>query len=86
MEDVIAALVVTRAHRDPVATLSIIGKPATASYVEALHRYVASLGLSDAVTFGGHASDATVAGRGPGTTALAATLAASPLPDPTCWW
>jgi L-malate glycosyltransferase len=61
LEDVIAALMVTRAHRDPAATLSIIGKPATASYVEALHRYVASLGLSDAVTFGGHASDATVA-------------------------
>jgi glycosyltransferase involved in cell wall biosynthesis len=61
LEDVIAALVVTRAHGDPEASLSIIGKPATASYVEALHRYVASLGLGTAVTFGGHASDATVA-------------------------
>jgi len=61
VEDVIAALLVTRVHRDPKATLLVIGKPATASYVDALHRYVASLGLSGAVTFGGHASDATVA-------------------------
>jgi L-malate glycosyltransferase len=61
IEDTIAALLVTRQHSDPAATLLIIGKPATTSYVEALHRYVASLGLSDAVTFGGHASDATVA-------------------------
>jgi L-malate glycosyltransferase len=61
LEDVVAALMVTRAHDDPAATLSIIGKPATASYATALHRYVASLGLSDAVTFGGHASDAAVA-------------------------
>ncbi len=51
----------TRRQSDPAATLLIIGKPATTSYVDALHRYVASLGLSDAVTFGGHASDATVA-------------------------
>jgi glycosyltransferase involved in cell wall biosynthesis len=61
IEDIIAALLVTRVHRDPAATLSVIGKPATASYVRALHRYVASLGLNDAVSFGGHASDATVA-------------------------
>jgi glycosyltransferase involved in cell wall biosynthesis len=61
IEDIIAALLVTRAHHDRAATLSVIGKPATASYVDALHRYVASLGLSDAVSFGGHASDATVA-------------------------
>jgi glycosyltransferase involved in cell wall biosynthesis len=61
IEDIIAALLVTRVHSDPDATLSIIGKPATTSYVAALHRYVASLGLSSAVAFGGHASDATVA-------------------------
>jgi glycosyltransferase involved in cell wall biosynthesis len=60
LEDVVAALMVTRAHDDPAATLSIIGKPATASYATALHRYVAALGLSDAVTFGGHASDGAV--------------------------
>ena len=61
IEDIIAALLVTRLHSDPDATLQIIGKPATTSYVAALHRYVASLGLSSAVAFGGHASDATVA-------------------------
>jgi glycosyltransferase involved in cell wall biosynthesis len=61
IEDIIAALLVTRVHRDPAATLSVIGKPATASYVVALHRYAASLGLNDAVSFSGHASDATVA-------------------------
>jgi glycosyltransferase involved in cell wall biosynthesis len=62
IEDIVAALLVTRRHGDPEATLLVIGKAATTSYVEALHRYVASLGLSDAVTFGGHASDETVAG------------------------
>ncbi len=61
IEDTIAALLVTRRQRDPSATLLIIGKAATMSYANALHRYVASLGLSNAVTFGGHASDATVA-------------------------
>ena len=38
-----------------------MGKPATDSYAAALQRYVAELGLSGAVTFTGHASDATVA-------------------------
>ncbi|HEX3795313.1 MAG TPA: glycosyltransferase family 4 protein [Acidimicrobiales bacterium] len=61
IEDTIAALMVTRAHHDPEATLLVVGKPAAASYDAALHRYVADLGLSDAVTFAGHASDATVA-------------------------
>ena len=54
-------LMVTRAHRDPDATLLIVGKPAIAPYDDALHRYVAEMGLDDAVTFAGHASDATVA-------------------------
>jgi glycosyltransferase involved in cell wall biosynthesis len=61
IEDTIAALLVTRRDRDPSATLLVIGKPATTSYADALYRYVASLGLSNAVTFSGHASDATVA-------------------------
>ena len=61
LEGTIAALAVARAHRDPGATLLIIGKPATESYVAALHRYVAELGLADAVTFAGHAGDRTVA-------------------------
>jgi glycosyltransferase involved in cell wall biosynthesis len=61
LESTIAALAVARAHGDPGATLQIIGKPATESYVAALQRYVAELGLAGAVTFAGHASDATVA-------------------------
>jgi glycosyltransferase involved in cell wall biosynthesis len=61
LESTVAALAVARAHTDPGATLRIIGKPATDSYVGALHRYVDELGLSTAVRFAGHASDATVA-------------------------
>ncbi len=61
IESTIAALAVARAHGDLAATLQVIGKPATDSYVAALQRYVAEMGLADAVTFAGHASDATVA-------------------------
>jgi L-malate glycosyltransferase len=61
LEHTIAALAVARAHGDPQATLQLVGKPATDSYVAALHRYVAELGLAGAVQFAGHASDATVA-------------------------
>jgi glycosyltransferase involved in cell wall biosynthesis len=60
MHDTIAALAVTRTRSDPAATLLIIGKPALESYDRALHRYVADLGLTGAVTFGGHASDAAL--------------------------
>jgi glycosyltransferase involved in cell wall biosynthesis len=62
IEQTVTALAVTRAHFDPAASLLIVGKPAIAAYDDALHRYVAELGLSDAVTFTGHAGDATVAG------------------------
>jgi L-malate glycosyltransferase len=61
LESTIAALAVARAHDDPAARLVIVGKPATASYVAALQRFVAEMGLSGAVRFTGHASDATVA-------------------------
>jgi glycosyltransferase involved in cell wall biosynthesis len=60
IEHVVAALAAARAHDDPDATLLIIGKAATASYDDALHRYVHELGLTGAVRFGGHASDAAV--------------------------
>jgi L-malate glycosyltransferase len=60
LESTIAALAVARAHGDTGTWLHVIGKPATDSYVTALHRYVADLGLADAVQFAGHASDATV--------------------------
>jgi glycosyltransferase involved in cell wall biosynthesis len=61
VDQTVIALAVTRAHWDPEATLHIVGKPAIASYDDALHRYVAEMGLAEAVTFAGHASDATVA-------------------------
>jgi len=61
VDQTVIALTVTRAHWDPDATLQVVGKPAIASYAEALHRYVAEMGLAEAVTFAGHASDATVA-------------------------
>jgi glycosyltransferase involved in cell wall biosynthesis len=61
LEHTIAALAVARAHGDPDASLLIVGKAATASYAAALQRYVAGLGLADAVRFTGHASDDAVA-------------------------
>jgi glycosyltransferase involved in cell wall biosynthesis len=61
VDQTVIALMVTRAHWDPDASLHIVGKPAIASYDDALHRYVAEMGLAEAVTFAGHASDATVA-------------------------
>jgi L-malate glycosyltransferase len=73
LESTIAALAVARAHGDPGATLQLIGKPATGSYVAALHRYVAELGLADAVQFAGHASDATVAAAYAGADVLVVT-------------
>ena len=61
LEHTIAALAVARQRNDKGATLRIVGKPATDAYERALRRYVADLGLEDAVTFTGYASDATVA-------------------------
>ncbi len=73
LESTIAALAVARAHGDPTATLLIIGKPATDSYVAALHRYVAEMGLAEAVTFAGHAGDAAVASAYAGADVLVVT-------------
>ena len=61
IDQTVIALAVTRVHFDPEATLHIVGKPAIAAYDDALHRYVAEMGLAEAVSFAGHASDATVA-------------------------
>jgi glycosyltransferase involved in cell wall biosynthesis len=60
LESTVAALAVARAHGDMETWLQVIGKPATGSYASALHRYVADLGLADAVEFAGHAGDAVV--------------------------
>jgi glycosyltransferase involved in cell wall biosynthesis len=61
LEHSIAALAVARQHADPGATLRIVGKPATATYEQALRRYVADLGVEHAVSFSGYATDAAVA-------------------------
>jgi glycosyltransferase involved in cell wall biosynthesis len=57
IEHVLMGLLVARSSGDPAATLEIVGKPVIASYTHALHRFVAELGLQDAVIFRGHASD-----------------------------
>ena len=52
LESTIAALAVARAHGDGEAPGSqVVGKPATDSYVGSCERYVAELGLADAVRF-----------------------------------
>ncbi len=61
LEHTIAALAVARQYDDPAATLRVVGKPATDTYERALRHYVADLGLDDAVTFTGYATDAAVA-------------------------
>jgi glycosyltransferase involved in cell wall biosynthesis len=53
----VMALLVTRAHHDPAATLEVVGRPVVPSYSAALHRFVDELGLHDAVTFTGAVSD-----------------------------
>jgi glycosyltransferase involved in cell wall biosynthesis len=57
IEDVLMALLVTRATYDAAATLEIVGRPVVATYTDALHRFVAELGLGEAVTFRGAVSD-----------------------------
>jgi L-malate glycosyltransferase len=61
IEDVVMALLVARAAYDADATLEIVGKPVIASYAKALRRFVCDLGLDQAVTFTGYASDADLA-------------------------
>lgn len=57
IELAVMALLVTRAHHDPQATLDVVGRPVVPSYTAALHRFVAELGLQDAVRFTGSVSD-----------------------------
>ena len=57
IECAVMALLVMRAHQDPGATLEVVGRPVVPSYTAALHRFVAELGLRDAVRFAGSVSD-----------------------------
>ncbi len=56
IEDTMTALLAFRIRHDPDATLTVIGKPAVASYTRALKEYSVTLGLSDAVSFEGSVS------------------------------
>ncbi len=57
VEDAVAALLAYRALHDPAAELSVVGRPAVASYSTALRRYAAELGLAEAVHFAGKVDD-----------------------------
>jgi L-malate glycosyltransferase len=57
IELAVMALLVTRAHHDPGATLEVVGRPVVPSYTAALHRFIDEMGLHDAVTFTGAVSD-----------------------------
>jgi L-malate glycosyltransferase len=57
IELAVMALLVTHAHHDAAATLSVVGRPVVPSYTAALHQFVDELGLREAVTFTGALSD-----------------------------
>jgi glycosyltransferase involved in cell wall biosynthesis len=57
IELALMALLVTRAHHDPSASLEVIGRPVVPAYSRALRRFVDELGLGDAVTFRGQVTD-----------------------------
>ena len=57
IELAVMALLVTRLHHDPGATLEVVGRPVVSSYTAALHGFTAELGLQDAVRFVGSVSD-----------------------------
>lgn len=60
VEDAILGLFAYRLVHDPEAALAVIGRPAVASYAAALHRFVADLGLAEAVAFAGRVDDGTL--------------------------
>lgn len=63
IELAVMALLVTRAHHDPQATLQVVGRSAVSSYTAALQRFVDELGLHAAVTFSGAVSDDALVAR-----------------------
>ncbi len=58
IELALMALLVARAHHDPMVTLQVVGRPVVPAYTRALERFVDELGIRDAVTFRGGVSDA----------------------------
>jgi glycosyltransferase involved in cell wall biosynthesis len=73
IELAVMALLVTRAHHDPTATLDVVGRLAVSSYTAALQRFVDELGLRAAVTFSGAVSDDALAARMSSADVLVAT-------------
>ncbi len=57
VELAVMALLVTRVHHDPAATLEVVGRPVVPSYSAALQRFIDEMGLHDAVRFTGAVSD-----------------------------
>jgi glycosyltransferase involved in cell wall biosynthesis len=57
IELVLMALLVTRAHHDPAATLQVVGRPVVPAYSRALERFADELGIREAVRFRGSISD-----------------------------
>jgi glycosyltransferase involved in cell wall biosynthesis len=60
-QDVIKALACARKVFDPEARLHLVGRESCPAYADALHRYVAALGLTGAVDFAGSVSSAELA-------------------------
>jgi glycosyltransferase involved in cell wall biosynthesis len=58
IELALMALLVTRAHHDPGASLQVVGRPVVPAYSRALERFADELGIRDGVTFRGAISDA----------------------------
>jgi L-malate glycosyltransferase len=61
IELAVMGLLVAREHDDRKATLDVVGRPAVPTYSDALRRFVADMGLHDAVNFTGGLSDPALA-------------------------
>jgi glycosyltransferase involved in cell wall biosynthesis len=61
LEHAVMGLLVARAHQDPGARLTVVGRPVVPAYTRALVRFVAEMGLADGVTFAGPLSDTELA-------------------------
>jgi glycosyltransferase involved in cell wall biosynthesis len=57
IEFALMALLVSRAHHDPAATLQVVGRTVVPAYSRALERFVDELGIREAVSFRGGISD-----------------------------